>query len=76
MANGRLVMDPVKLQKTGAELMNVIESSKENFYINLGKKFKNPSACNKMYQSVLKTFNYNKKPYYSIIIGQQQEPNF
>ena len=49
MANGRLVMDPVKLQKTGAELMNVIESSKENFYINLGKKFKNPSACNKMY---------------------------
>ena len=35
--------------KRGAELMNVIESSKENFYINLGKKFNNPSACKKMY---------------------------
>ena len=29
MANGRLVVDGVKLQKAGAELINIIKSSKE-----------------------------------------------
>ena len=41
MANGRLAVDPAKLQKAGPELMNVIKCSKENFYINLAKKFNN-----------------------------------
>ena len=41
MVNARLFVDPLNLQKAGAELMNVIKSSKENFYINLAKKFNN-----------------------------------
>ena len=31
MAKGRLAADRVRLQKTGAELINIIKSSKENF---------------------------------------------
>ena len=31
MTNGRLAMDRVRLQKAGAELINIIQSSKENF---------------------------------------------
>ena len=31
MANGRLAVDRVRLQKASAELINIIKSSKENF---------------------------------------------
>ena len=31
MANSRLAVDCVSLQKAGAELINIIKSSKENF---------------------------------------------
>ena len=37
MANGRLAVDRVRLQKAGAELINIIKSSKEYFYKNLAK---------------------------------------
>ena len=37
MANGRLVVDRVRLQKAGVELIKIIKSSKENFYKNLEK---------------------------------------
>ena len=32
MVNDRLVVDRVRLQKAGAELINIIKSSKQNFY--------------------------------------------
>ena len=44
MANGRLVVDQVRLQKADAELINIIKSSKENFYNNLAKKLNDPST--------------------------------
>ena len=47
MADGRLVVDRVKLQKVGAELINIINSSKQNFYNHLGKKLYDPSTSNK-----------------------------
>ena len=47
MADGRLVVDRVKLQKVGAELINIISSSKQNFYNHLGKKLYDPSTSNK-----------------------------
>ena len=34
MANGRFAVDSVRLQKGGAELTNIIKSSKKHFYIN------------------------------------------
>ena len=43
MANGRLAVDRVRLQKAGAELINIIKSSKENFYNNLAKKINDPN---------------------------------
>ena len=46
MANGKLVLDLVRLQKAGAELINIIKSSKENFTINLTKKLKHRSTSN------------------------------
>ena len=52
MANGRLVVDRVRLQKAGAELKSVIKSSKEKFYINFAKKLNNPSTLNKTYWSI------------------------
>ena len=61
MANGRLVVDRVRLQKKGAELINVAKSSKENFYINLAKKLNGPSTSNKTYLSIMKTFINGKK---------------
>ena len=42
MANRRLVLDHIKLQKADAEMINIIKSSKENFYNNLAKKIKRP----------------------------------
>ena len=61
MSNGRLTVDRVRLQKAGAELVNIIKSSKENFYNNLVKKFNNPSNSNKMYWSIIKTSINGKK---------------
>ena len=49
MANGRLAVDRVRLQKAGAELINIIKSSKENFYNNLAKKLNDPNNSNKTY---------------------------
>ena len=42
MVNGTLTMDRIRLQKSGAELINIIKSSKENFYNNPAKKIKRP----------------------------------
>ena len=61
MANGRLVVDQVRLQKADAELINIIKSSKENFYNNLAKKLNDPSTSNKTYWSIMKTFINGKK---------------
>ena len=47
MANGRLAMDRVRLQKAGAQLINLIKSSKENFYNNLAKKLNDPNTPSK-----------------------------
>ena len=61
MANGRFVVDRVTFQKAGAELINIIKSSKENFYFNLAKKLNDPSTSNKTYWSIMKTFINGKK---------------
>ena len=61
MANGRLVVYWVKLQKGDAELINVIKFSKGNSYINLAKKLNDLSTSNKTYRSVIKTFINSKK---------------
>ena len=37
MGNGRLAVNFVSLQKALAELINIIKSSKENFYDNIAK---------------------------------------
>ena len=49
MANSRLVVDRVRLQKAGAKLINIIKSSKENLCKNLVKKSNDPSTSNKTY---------------------------
>ena len=59
--NGRLAVDRVRLQKAGAELINIIKSSKENFYNNLTKKLNNPNTSSKTYWSIMKTFVNGKK---------------
>ena len=61
MANGRLAVDHVRLQKAGAELINIIKSSKENFYNNLTKKLNDPNTSNKTYWSTMKTFIDGRK---------------
>ena len=70
MANGRLAVDRVRLRKAGAELTNIIKSSKENFYNNLAKKLNDPSTSDKTYWSMMKTFINCKKSYYPTIIVQ------
>ena len=47
MGNGRLVVNRLRLQNAGPEIINVIKSSEANFYINLAKKLSNPSTSNK-----------------------------
>ena len=37
MGNGRLAVNFVSLQNARAELINIIKSSKENFYDNMAK---------------------------------------
>ena len=61
MVNGRLAVDRARLQKAGAELLNIIKSSKENFYNNLAKKLNNPNTSSKTYWSIMKTFVNGKK---------------
>ena len=46
-AHDRLAVDRVRLQKAGAELINLIKSSKENFYNNLAKKLNDPNTSSK-----------------------------
>ena len=60
MTNGRLAVARVRLQKKGAELINITKSSKENFYNNLAKKL---NTSNKTYWSIMQTFiNGEKTP--------------
>ena len=61
MANGRLTINRVRLQQPGAELINIIKSSKENFYNKLVKKLKSSNTSNKTYWSLMKSFVNGKK---------------
>ena len=70
MTNNRLVVDRVRLPKAGAELANIIKSSKENFYNNLAKKLNNPNTSGKTYWSMMKTFINGTNSYYPTMIGQ------
>ena len=72
MSNGRLAVDRVRLQKAPAELLNIIKSSKGNFYKNLAKKLNGANTSSKTYWSIMKTFVKGKKTllshhYWSII---------
>ena len=49
MANGRLAVGRVRLQKAGAELINIIKPSKENFCNNIAKKLNDPNTSSKKY---------------------------
>ena len=60
MANGRLAADRVRLQTAGAEPINIIKSSEENFY-NLAKKLNDPNTSTKTYWPMMKTFVNGKK---------------
>ena len=62
MANDRLVVDCVRLQKAGAELINIIKSLNEKFYVKLVKKLKDQKTSSKMYWSVMQTFVNGKTP--------------
>ena len=70
MTNNRLVVDRVRLPKAGAELANIIKSSKENFYNNLAKKLNNPNTSDKTYWSMMKTSINGTNSYYPTMIGQ------
>ena len=62
MANDRLVLDLVRLQKAGAEPTKIIKSSKESFYNNLARKLIDSSTSNKTSLSVMKAFINGKNP--------------
>ena len=62
MANDRLVVDLVRLQKAGAEPTKIIKSSKESFYNNLARKLIDSSTSNKTSLSVMKAFINGKNP--------------
>ena len=49
MANDRLVVDCVRLRKAGAELINIIKSLNEKFYVKIVKKLKDQKTSSKMY---------------------------
>ena len=69
MANGRLTINRVRLQQPGAELINIIKSSKENFYNKLVKKLKSSNTSNKTYWSLSKSFvNGRKAPIISPLL--------
>ena len=61
MAIGRLTVDRARLQKAVAELINIIKSSKENFYNNLAKKLNDLNTSSKAYWSITKAFVNGKK---------------
>ena len=61
MANGRLAVGRVKLQKASAEQINIIKSSKENFYNNLAKKLNDSNTSSKTFRSIIKNFVNGKK---------------
>ena len=64
-ANGILVVGHARFQKSGRKLINIVKSSKENFYNNFAKKLSDPSTSNKMYWSIMKAFiNGKTNPYY------------
>ena len=44
MANDRLVVNLIRLQKAGAEPIKIIKSSKEGFYNNLARKLNDSST--------------------------------
>ena len=54
-------MDRFRLEKAGAELINIIKSSKENVYKNLAKLLNNLSNFYKTYWSIMKAFINSKK---------------
>ena len=63
MANGRLPVDRVRLQKAGAELTNIIKSSEENFHNNLANELNDSNTSSKTYWSITKTsVNAKKTP--------------
>ena len=62
MANDRLVVDCVRLRKAGAELINIMKSLDEKFYVKLVKKLKGQKTSSKMYWSVMQTFVNGKTP--------------
>ena len=61
MAIGRLTVDRARLQKAVAELINIIKSSKENFYNNLAKKLNDLNTSSKAYCSITKAFVNGRK---------------
>ena len=61
MANGRLAVDRVRLQKADAGLINIIKSSEEKFYNNLVEKLNNSKTSSKTYWSIMKTFVNGKE---------------
>ena len=72
MANGRLDMDSVRLQKACEELINIIKFSKENFHNNVAKKLNALNTSSRKYWSIMKSFVNGKKlllshHYWSII---------
>ena len=62
MANDRLVVDLIRLQKAGAEPIKIIKSSKKAFYNNLARKLNDSSTSNKTSLSVMKAFINGKNP--------------
>ena len=61
MANGTLAVGRVKLEKAGAEQINIMKSSKENFCNNLEKKLNDSNTSSKKFWSIMKNFVNGKK---------------
>ena len=61
MANVRLAVGRVRLQKVDAELINIIKPSKENVHNNLAKKLNDPNTSSKKHWSIMKTSVNGKK---------------
>ena len=61
MANGRLAVGRVKLQKASAEQINIIKSSKENLYNNLAKKLNDSNTSSRKFRSIIKNFVNGKE---------------
>ena len=61
MTNGRLIVGCVRLQKAGAELINIFKFSNKIFTTTSRKKLNDPGTSNKTYWSIMKTFINAKK---------------